>query len=226
MTTVVSRLYDSVEKANGVADQLRADGFPDAYLSVITDPDAEKMKEARVNAAAAEAYSAQMKAGQAVFVCRAPFTPFGAARRAIEVADGTDWIDAGVGASNDNQPDEMTLDTRPSSILEDHPLMLTRDYVGSGWSEWKLSDVFDIPLLTARRERSPSVLEGAPYMSKKFWPGPLLSNKPRKNSVIEGGRHMIPFGGLLTSHKQGKSVLEDHPKFSERLGIKTIIEKR
>lgn len=226
MTTVVSRLYDSVDTANGVADQLRAEGFPDRTLSVITEADAGKMQEARVGEDAAEAYAASMKKGQAVFVCRAPFTPFGAARRAIEVADGTAWIDAGRGACNEFQSDEMQVEVTSPRILEDHPLILTRSLVGSGWSGWKLSDVFDIPLLSSKRDRAPSVLQGSPYMSKSFWPGRLLSNTSRKSSVIEGGRHMMPFGGLLTGHKGGKSVLHDHPRFSERLGLKTIIEKR
>ena len=63
MTTVVSRLYDKVETANRVADKLRAQGFPESTLSVITSADAKAIANARVGEAAAAAYMRTMKDG-------------------------------------------------------------------------------------------------------------------------------------------------------------------
>ena len=56
-------------------------------------------------------------------------------------------------------------------------------------------------------------------MSRSFWPGRLLSNKPRKITVLEGGPLMSKKLGnlpVLLPPKDKLSVMTDHPKFSER----------
>jgi hypothetical protein len=225
MTTVVSRLYDSVDTANGVADQLRAEGFPDRTISVITAADADEIARARVGERAASAYAKAMTGGQAVFVCRAPFTPFGAARRAMEVADSVPMVDAGIGKANEYIREEAQLDNLTPSVLGHHPLMMTRDdYVGSGWSGWRLSHVFGWPTVSARHERSPSVLQGTRYMSRMFWPGKLLSSKPRKSHVYSGGRLFLSSRNTVSTPKK-HSVLRDHPRITEKLGFRTISER-
>jgi hypothetical protein len=230
MTTVVSRLYDKVETANRVADMLRAEGFPESVLSIITKADAAEIAKAKVSKAAAESYAAAMKDGQAVFVCRAPFTPFGAARRAMAVADSEAWIDTGKGACNEHVSETPDLAVHlPGKVSNHHLVMTPASYVGSGWSNWRMSNIFGWPTLSPRRERKSSVMSGTHYMSRRFWPGRLLSNRPRKSSVMEGGGHMSTrFGNfpLLTERKDKLSILPDHPKFSERIGLKLLSDRR
>jgi hypothetical protein len=231
MTTVVSRLYDSVETANSVADQLRAVGFPDATISIITNADAGEIAAARVSDAAAESYAAAMTGGQALFVCRAPFTPFGAARTAIATADGAAWIDTGMGARNEHVTETPDLEKHLPAKSTKHDLVMTpADYVGSGISEWQLSRVFGWPTISKGRVAGrPTVLSGTRYMSRSFWPGKLLSNKPRKTSVMDGETLMSKrFGNfpVLTERKEKLSVMTDHPLISQRFGMKMLSERR
>lgn len=226
MTTVVSRLYDSVDTANRVADKLRAAGFPESTLSVIATADSAAIQAARVSAPVAASYVSAMTGGQAVLVCRAPVTPFGAARVAMATADGEAWINTGRGAANEYIREVANLDNLNPSVLTNHPMMMTRDdYVGSGWAEWRMSDVFGFPTISVRREYRPSVLTGTRYMSRAFWPQRLLSAKPRRSSVYSGGRRFLSSGRSVSSpHK--RSVLTGHPRITEMFGFKTLSGKR
>src|SRR6056297_334927 len=227
MTTVVTRLYESKAVADCVAEVLRAEGFPEATLDVITTADAATIAASRVEDRAAERYASAMTEGRALLVCRAPFTPFGAARRAQEVADGEAWIDAGVANQNRYIEEKPDLGKYTSSVLQNHPMMMTRDdYVGSGWSGWRLSDVFGFPTISRRKERPDNLIPG--HKSTWFWPGKLLSTKPRRSSVFHGGRHMSryfwPMPLVITGRK--RSVLTSHPRITERFGWPTIKTRR
>jgi len=227
MTTVVTRLYESKAVADRVAEVLRAEGFPEATLDVITTADAATIAASRVEDRAAERYASAMTEGRALLVCRAPFTPFGAARRAQEVADGEAWIDAGVANQNRYIEEKPDLGKYTSSVLQNHPMMMTRDdYVGSGWSGWRLSDVFGFPTISRRKERPDNLSPG--HKSTWFWPGKLLSTKPRRSSVFHGGRHMSryfwPMPLVITGRK--RSVLTSHPRITERFGWPTIKTRR
>lgn len=225
MTTVVSRLYDTVDTATRVADRLRLKGFPESTLSVITSADAAALSRARVGESAAAAYLRTMSGGQAVLVVRAPVTPFGAARVAMATADSETWIDTGRGAANEYIREVANLDNLNPSILANHPMMMTRDdYVGSGWSGWKMSDVVGFPTVSPRRDYKVKVLRDR-YMSRAFWPGRLLSAKPRKSRVFAGGRHMLSsIRSVSTPHK--RSVLTGHPRIFEAFGFRSLSTRR
>ena len=226
MTTIVTRLYKSPEAAERVAEALSADGFPDRTLSIITEADTARMTEARVGPDAAEAYAKAMTKGAALFVCRAPFVPFGAARRAMEVADGEPAIDAGVADENRHEEEIAKTGTEALSILGDHPLILTRaDYAGSGWSGWRFSDLVMWPTVTRRKERPRNLLRGHRHITGFM--GPLVLSGRRKSSVISGGKHVSAAFWPMPLVKTGTkdSVLTDHPKFSEKVGYKTIIRR-
>lgn len=226
MTTVVSRLYDKVETANRVADKLRAQGFPESTLSVITSADAKTISKARVGEAATAAYAKAMKDGQALFVCRAPVTPFGAARVAMAAADSEAWIDTGRGACNEYIREVADLDMQTPRVLKNHPLMMTRDdYVGSGWAGWRMSDIFGWPTVARRRNYQLSVMQGTRYMSRGFWPRPLLSNKPRNSSVMAGGRLMLSSANSVSTPSK-HSVMTGHPRIFESFGFRSLSEKR
>lgn len=226
MTTVVSRLYDTVDTAARVADKLRAQGFPESTISVITTPDAGRIAAARVGEVATAAYAKAMKDGQALLVCRAPVTPFGAARVAMATADSEAWIDAGRGKSNEYIREVADLDVQTPRILLNHPMMMTRDdYVGSGWSGWRLSDVFGFPTVSPRRDYKLSVMQGTRYMSRGFWPRPLLSAKPRKSSVMPGGRLMLSSSRSVSTPSKN-SILSGHPRIFETFGFRSLSAKR
>ena len=226
MTTVVSRLYDTVDTANRVADRLRAAGFPESTLSVITTADSAAIQAARVSAPVAASYASAMTSGQAVFVCRAPVTPFGAARAAMAAADSEAWINTGSGAANEYIREVANLENLNPSVLPNHPMMMTRDdYVGSGWAEWRMSDMFGFPTISQRRDYKPSVLRGTRYMSRAFWPQSLLSAKPRKSRVYAGGRHILSSTRSVSSPSK-RSVLTSHPRITEAFGFKTLSGKR
>ena len=226
MTTVVSRLYDKVETANRVADKLRAQGFPESTLSIITSADGAAIAAARVGEAAAAAYTRAMTGGQALFVCRAPVTPFGAARVAMAAADSEAWIDTGRGACNEYIREVANLENHTPSILPSHPLMMTRDdYVGSGWAQWSFSGIFMWPTVSRRRDYKPSVMQGTRYMSRGFWPRPLLSNKPRRVTAMRGGRLMLSSARSVSSPTKS-SVLSGHPRIFEKFGFRSLSAHR
>jgi len=106
-------------------------------------------------------------------------------------------------------------------------MMMTRDdYVGSGWSGWRLSDVFGFPTISRRKERPDNLSPG--HKSTWFWPGKLLSTKPRRSSVFHGGRHMSryfwPMPLVTTGRK--RSILTSHPRITERFGWPTLKARR
>ena len=144
----------------------------------------------------------------------------------MAVADSEAWIDTGRGASNEYIREVADLDMRTPRILLNHPTMMTRDdYVGSGWANWRMSDVFGWPTVSRRRNYKPSVMQGTRYMSKGFWPRPLLSNKPRKSSVMPGGRLMVSSASSVSTPTKN-SVMSGHPRIFESFGFRSLSERR
>ena len=88
MTTIITRAYKDQKAANAVADALRAKSFPESTFDVISGKGAaDSMATAGVSEAEAAVYGPMVDGGNAVVVVRAPFTPFGAARTAMQIAD-------------------------------------------------------------------------------------------------------------------------------------------
>jgi hypothetical protein len=223
MTTVVSRLYETLDTAERLADQFRAEGFPDSTLSILTSADVAAMVAAHVPEPDAARYAARMQAGQAVFVCRAPFTPFGAARRAMELADGV----PAVAGANSYLRQSPQLERGLNSVLPTHPKMMTRDdYVGSGWPEFRASHLFGWPTVSRRRAAPDNLVKSGPSMSRMFWPGKLISNKPRKSSVISGGRYFLSSARSTQSRGGRRTILSSHPRITELFGWSTLSARR
>jgi hypothetical protein len=222
MTTVVSRLYDQLDTANRVAAQLRGDGFPEQTIAIVTSADLAAMTTAGVPAGVASGYVRQIQAGQAVLVCRAPFTPFGAARRAMEVADSA----TALAADNSYIRKEPKLEQHLNSVLTSHPMMMTReDYVGSGWAEWRATHTLGWPTVTRRREAPDNLLKGRGPMSRLFWPGKLLSDKPRALRVISGRRHFLTSARSVSAHRSRSKILTGHPRITELFGWPTLSKR-
>jgi len=189
MTTIVSRLYASKAKAQAVADALRAEGFPASIVDVIeagAGDTAAAIRAARVPAASAATYAAQMSAGgKALVVCRAPFNPIGAARRAMQIVDSHDPLRSGIADEDAYVAEEIRTDYM-LSVLTDHPRFFSMDIIpGSDLVRGPISNAFGIPLLS-RRKRD-SAMRGGGFMSTKFLPFPLLTRGRRTTSAIAGG---------------------------------------
>lgn len=190
MTTVVSRLYPDEATAQGVAAALAKAGFPAATTDIVTAADAAAIAATRVHKDDAAAYAAKMQAGNALLVVRAPVTPFGAARAAIDIVEQTEAIPVG-GVRNPNRyiREEVKMG-QFLSILRDHPLFLTSrmgPYATS--SIGLLSQGMGWTLLSKHRT-SRSASSGW-YASASFWPGKRVSAHRTKRSVISGGKRFM-----------------------------------
>lgn len=207
MTTLVTRLYDDPAHADAAVAALKAEGFPDNAMTVIeqrTRSSAEEQIEAAgVPSAMAQQYAQHLTSKRALLVVRAPFVPFGAARKAIEVADAYPSFNAGVANQNLNIPDEPD----PKlflSILGSHRLFLTNMLdVRNDLKPRGFSKAFGIPTLAERpRKIRPSVIS-ARAISAFFFPFALTSNRRSGSARMLSGfmsRMVMPIP-LLSSHK-------------------------
>jgi hypothetical protein len=199
MTTIITRLYADAKTANAAAQALRAEGMPQDALDVVAKggDSAAALMAARVGAATAAAYATRIDGGAVAVVARAPVTPFGYARKVMDVLDGFDSIRV-PGVKADEYIREEIGSDYYISVLTDHPRWFSQDLQpGSGNWPGPVSRAFAMPLLKRHKDRN-SAYSGTRYMSKAFWPMPLLSTKPRKSSVIPGGRKFTEDMGIPT----------------------------
>lgn len=197
MTTIITRLYKTSADAQAAMADLHAAGHPRANVDLISEPDlfrsgkslAERIAEARVGKVSAPIYAEEVKGGRTLLVVRAPIVPFGAARNAMEIVDRHGPLHvAGVVADEyvrERPKNEMFL-----SILPDHPRWFSSDMnPRANANRGTVSEAFGLkPLSTGHRRNS--AMRGGGFMSKTFWPMPLISRKPRRASVMHGGGHM------------------------------------
>lgn len=184
MTVVISRLYSDMGKAESVAASLFAAGFPESTVDVIVsggDGDLpSRIASARVSRDSAQIYAQNLSMERGLLVVRAPFTPFGAARRAQEIVDAVASIDVGVKDPNRHIREQPKPELFVS-VLRDHPRWFSPDF-GPGMTRLTLSDAFGLPLIRRRRGAGRSVFSGG----KRFLSG-LRASKPRRLSVFRGG---------------------------------------
>lgn len=183
MTTVITRLYQDNKTAGSVVSALKEAGFPDDTIDVLAAGEsdlAEALAKARVPAAAAETYAGEISGDTTLVVVRAPFTPFGAARKAIEIADATPAAPSAVTDNNahisDTMKRELTL-----SVMTDHRLFLT-DTKEMARNNGRISTGFGWRMLS-RRQKKTSAISGGRFMSRAFWPMALLMKKKTGLSV-------------------------------------------
>ncbi|MFY9211493.1 MAG: hypothetical protein WAO69_10230 [Aestuariivita sp.] len=190
MTTVISRLYADEATAHGVVDDLKGAGFPGNTIDVLAaGSSAEAIAATRVNASDAEIYANKMQSEGVLVVVRAPFTPFGAARRAMEIVDSTTSIHAGVKSPNfyaeDRADPKLFL-----SVMTNHPRFFATDMgPESARSRGTVSEGLGWRLLSEHRTKR-SASSGW-HASTKLLPFPLLKAHKERNSVISGGKRMM-----------------------------------
>lgn len=191
MTTVISRLYQDEQTAASVVSALKEAGFPDNTIDTIGSDQndlAEAIAAARVPTEAAETYAGEISDGVTLVVVRAPFTPFGAARSAIDIVDGTPSVASAV-TDNNSLVSETIRRELILSVMTSHPLFLT-DAKEMSRNSGRISHGFGWRLLSKRKEKR-SAISGGRFMSRAFWPMALLSSKKSKMSVYRGGKKFL-----------------------------------
>ena len=190
MTTVISRLYADEKTAKGVAAQLSEAGFPADIIDMFgAGASVDDIAAARVTEGDAEAYANAMKKGNSLLIVRAPVTPFGAARAAMQTVDSVESIDAGVMHPNRYIEETPNLESF-ASILTDHPRFLTQD-MGPGHPRERglISKGMGWRLLSPHRTKRSASSDGG--HNSKFIPFPLLKEKKYKRTAIEGGKRFL-----------------------------------
>ena len=131
MTKIITRCYDSAEKARLVRHELieiQKNSRPGSWRSM-TPPriSSRTLTEAHVQAATATAYEKHVARGGAVVLVRAGYRPLGVAQTTRDVADAMGALDLS------DLVEEVYLKEGPEplsgKILLDHPRLLTRDRV-------------------------------------------------------------------------------------------------
>ena len=196
MTTVISRVYADEAAAQGVMSALREAGHPETNFDMFEGGErglTAKIIAARVSTDAAKVYVKMLKEeGARLIVMRAPFTPFGAARNAQSIMDSVDTIPAKVESETKYVREEPDMELFiGQKILRDHPRFLTPDMNSyANANRGLVSRAMHWKLLTKHRTKR-SAMSGTRFMSQRIIPFKLLSDKPRKSSVISGGRRMM-----------------------------------
>lgn len=192
MTTVISRLYADAKTAEQAVTALKLQNHPDDIIyTVAAGANAEQgMLAAGVADASAASYASAMKRGSAVVVVRAPVTPFGAARNAIDTLDQFDSVDAGVANQN------VYLEPAP---VGDMLMELKVDRTHRYWATWgterrrgRVSDAFGVKCLSPYKTTR-SAYSGTKYFGSFLLP-PISKREPRSDSIFSGTKH---FGDFL-----------------------------
>lgn len=216
-TTVISRAYADERSAIGIQGRLYRQGFPRHQITVVspngetTQKVTERLTRALMPEDAAKTYAARIADGASVVIVRATYKPLGAVRIANETFATSGALDIDLDEEQFRVP---TPKDHAPSILKDHPLFLTMRPRGDV-ERGTMSEQFGLRLLSARKTRhsvisggklmlggrvktgrvATSAKRGGGYMSRAFWPMPLLSKKKRGLSVTRDGGH--PLSRLL-----------------------------
>jgi hypothetical protein len=177
MTKVITRYFESAAQAQEVKKSLLADRLPEGILRVFTDATglADALTAQNVDAATAGIYQQRVAAGGAVVMVKAGYKPLGVARIARDTMAAMGAMDLG------DQTEEVSVKDKPahmSSILDDHPLMLSgrKDLSRTNYymADWP------IPLIS-RRVPNPEMLIPRHGRMAAF-PIPLISKRKPSDS--------------------------------------------
>lgn len=218
MITVITRLYADEQSGRGIRERLYRQGFPRHALTLITPADADgkaalqaRIERALVPEEAAKLYAGRVAKGESLVVVRATYKPLNAVRIAKETFRTSGALNSGI------EEEAFRVKSPPDhapNILKDHPLFLTMppdpDRDTRMISERLGLRVLSFPKRRdsvlrppkrifgeglIRHRKSRSVLKPGSFVSQKFWPMPLLSDRKPSRSVIPGGGQ--PFSRLF-----------------------------
>lgn len=202
-TTIITRLYADTKAAQAVQSRLLERKFRRADVELVSAREGEdaktleaRLKQAWVHESAAPVYAEKIAGGAAALVVQANYRPLGARRIVREVIAESAPLD--VKAEHEEHEVKLQLEDQPllPKVLTDHPLFLRIDGdPGTGRKAQGFSKPFGLATLTGWR-----------------MPGRKLSHRDGP---------IIPFKTIDTRPRK-KSVMIDHPRFSQRLGWSTI----
>ncbi len=226
MTTVITRLYAEKGAAQSAASKLQEKGLPRRAVQVISASGGgdlqARMVKAMVDQKAATIYGKKLKGDAALLVVRATYKPLGAAVITRETLAKTDTVD--VGKINDDywMPDGPQRDL---SILEDHPRFFTRLPTSANQRGGLVTPQFGMKLLSKRKDRK-SAISGGRFMSRMFWPTPLLKRNRKARSVMRNSKPMStkfwPMPFLSPGQRRISVIPGGGPVFSKALGLPLI----
>ncbi|GAB5512235.1 MAG: hypothetical protein Rhims3KO_36360 [Hyphomicrobiales bacterium] len=205
MTQVITRYFESAEKAFSAKRSLQFERFPRTALRIFTETDGlvEELTAQNVDEAAAKAYAKRLGKGGAVLLANATYKPLGAAKLVRQVTADIGAVDMG------DVVEEVYVKDRPGqtvNILNDHPLFLTRarDESPTGYymADWP------IPLISRRKPGDAFAFPRHSRMAS--WPiGLLLPGSTRYGRfpfdfLIPGHKHQAdkPIGLLLSGKRR------------------------
>ena len=178
MTQVLTRYFESASNCLDVKRTLQFEGFPRKDMLIFTDPKglAGVLVSENVDPETAAAYQERLKSGGAVFLAKATYRPLGAAKLTRKTLADMGPVNM-VGLT-----EEVYVKDRPgrtASILNEHPLMLSRskDRSPAGYymADWP------IPLISRRKPADAFLFPRHARMAN--WAiGVLLSGKTRYGS--------------------------------------------
>ena len=194
MTVVVTRLYENRDVATAAMRDLNEAGFPQNLIDVIAAQDVAsartEMAAARVPRSSATVYAPELTGERMLLVVRAPFSPIGAARQAMEIVDAHPSLKVGVREENyhiQEQPDPTYI----TSVLKGGPRYFSSD-CGPGKTRSRVSLLFGAPLLIRNSGGRSVIPKGRP-----IFPFAILRGLGRRNSALKGGGRLTGFIPLL-----------------------------
>jgi hypothetical protein len=174
MTKVITRLYESAEKARSVREDLiETHRFSPRIVELYTDGDglAKALTSEQVAANTAKEYEKRVKEGAAVLLVRAGYRPLQAPQITRDVAERMGALDMG------DLVQEVAVKERPErfagKILHDHPRLLTRQHAPDR-TTFHMAD-WPIPLISRHKPIRESIVPPHAYMAN--WPIPHLSDR-------------------------------------------------
>jgi len=204
MTTIITRLYQDEQTANGVAQSLLDHHFRSKMFDVIVSGDdaSAQMAEARVPKGVAEGYAQGIAGGNALLVVRAPF---GGAEKAGILVDKADSItgDSTYVASEVKRP-------LGNYILKDHPHIMTSPEFPAlqtrFWAKFPIAHLIPGHKFQAKFPFG-HIVPGHRFMAKfpfaHLIPGHKFQAKFPFGHLIPGHKFQakFPFGHIVPGHK-------------------------
>ena len=192
-TTIISRLYETPERAASVSSDLREAEFMDKEMDVISGDNADAaetaMLAASVHPSAAKAYADHVAKGATLVVVRATI---GRANKGRRILDSQESMDVGAIKDEifDRGSDNMSTYRRQEfdNLMPRGSLMLTDpDFA---LRTGKRYGAFLVPLLTKRKPSKTALRSGKHYGAFLV---PLLTKRKPKNISLRTGKRYGAF---------------------------------
>jgi hypothetical protein len=211
MTTLITRLYRTLDEAEAARKALRSDGCPSSAISLLSKEashsghDLAAIQEAGVYPSAAALYAPHVEEGASLLVVRAPF---GAAVRTHEILDDFPALDVGVSpvdAYVESHPSPRRSKDASATLLDSDLLFLSEDLMPPALLKdgWTFSHYLGLPLLTDWMPTRGALLSGRSTISSYFGL-PLLTKRQTPRARLL--KSETPFSSAL-----GLPLLSDDP---------------